>query len=225
MDAEVIVAMNGCEEIAVDYIRSLGRRFRFIWTDKRIGAVTALNLAAQISDGEYIIKMDDDVEILDWGGNNSWINLLTEPFLQDNKMGQTGAFLESSWGGYYVLVGWMTMIPRRIWDEVGGLDTIFNPGNGDDIDLSIKIQKAGYKAVSNPPMLPNREDVNLAKIAFPAFHKSFREYALMRYEDSVAVNNYELELRNYRILWERYGGPVHQEAMLRLGKYLSKFIY
>ena len=222
VDAEVIIAMNGCEPMAIDYIRSLGRRFRFIWADKRIGAVTALNLAAQISDGEYIIKMDDDVEILDWGGNNSWINLLTDPFLQDVKMGQVGAMLEYTWGGYLALVGWLSMIPRRIWYEVGGLDPIFNPGNGDDIDLSIKIQKAGYKITTNPPVFPDRTITNLAILAFPAHHKSFREYAIPR-NDNVTIDGYALELKNYRILWERYGPPIDPEPLARFNKYLSLF--
>ena len=36
---------------------------------------------------------------------------------------------------------------KRVWDELGGLDSLFNPFYWEDIDLSYRALKAGYKLV------------------------------------------------------------------------------
>ena len=199
-DVEVIVSMNGCEPEARNYIESLGNRFRFIWVDKRIGAVKAFNLAAKVSDGEYLVKMDDDVQILNWGRN--WLDLLVNPFLLDKDVGQTGAVIEPSWGNFKALVGFITMSSKKIWNELGGLDMAFNPGNGDDIDYSIRVQKAGYK-IQQVPSLPAIHNGDGFIMAFPAAHISHAEYNYNGIEAS------ELKKRNCRILYQRYGAPTH----------------
>ena len=205
-DAEVIVAMNGCEEEAFDYVRSHG--FRFIWVDRRIGAVAAYNLAAQVSDGEYLVKMDDDVIILDWGANNQWLNLLLEPYLKEQNVGQTGVWKDKTWGDYFELHGFITMTPKKVWDELGGLDMAFNPGCGDDADYSIRVQKAGYKLVEWPPTAI----INGKRTMFyPAIHISIGEY----FENSTQ-RKIELVTRNREILEERYGLPTDPECFERM---------
>ena len=141
-DVEVIVCMNGCEIEAIDYIKSLGERFRFIWVDRRIGSCYATNLAAKISDAKYLMRMDEDVIVLDWG-NQYWLDLLLAPFV-DEKMAQVGPWLQHHFG-YKTLVGFLYLTLREIWEKVGGLDVVFDPGSGEDPDYSIKVQQLGYK--------------------------------------------------------------------------------
>jgi GT2 family glycosyltransferase len=95
-DAEIIVSMNGCEFEAINYIKSLGNRFRFVWVDRRIGVSKATNLASKVCNCEYIVVMDDDVVILEWG-INCWLDMLIKPF-ENEKVGQTGVWLQTSWG-------------------------------------------------------------------------------------------------------------------------------
>jgi glycosyltransferase involved in cell wall biosynthesis len=206
-DAEIIVAMNGCEEEALDYVRNLittfKSRIRFIWVDRRIGAVATYNLAAQISEGEYLVKMDDDITILDWGGNNTWLNLLLEPYSTDQGLGQTGVWVDKTWGDYYELHGFLTITPKKVWDEIGGLDMAFNPGYGDDADYSIRVQKAGYRIAENPPTAV----VDGKRITYyPAFHASRGEYFFN------SKQKVELALRNRALLRERYGYPTDPKA-------------
>ena len=40
---------------------------------------------------------------------------------------------------------WSMYIPMKIIDEIGLFDISFNPGQGDDIDYSYRVQKAGYQ--------------------------------------------------------------------------------
>lgn len=39
---------------------------------------------------------------------------------------------------------------RSVWDELGGMDTLYNPFYWEDIDLSYQILKSGYKIVFEP---------------------------------------------------------------------------
>lgn len=45
-----------------------------------------------------------------------------------------------------LLIGFYLMIPRKIWDEVGGMDPAFFLGC-DDLDLSIRLRDAGFSLV------------------------------------------------------------------------------
>ena len=146
-DAEIIVAMNGCQPEARKYIESLG--FRFIWIDRKVGAITSFNLAAKIADGKYLIKLDDDIQILDWGSNNYWIKLLEEPF-SDPKMGVVGPVIDPN---YNEVIAFCMMTPKKLFLDMGGFDPQFDPWFGDDIDYCYRLQKAGYKIAQNPPSL------------------------------------------------------------------------
>lgn len=46
--------------------------------------------------------------------------------------------------------GGAAMFRKSIWQELGGMDTIYNPFYWEDIDLSYRAQKAGYKLVFEP---------------------------------------------------------------------------
>lgn len=201
-DAEVIVGMNGCDIEAIDYVKSLGSRFRYIWVDRRIGLCSISNLVAKIADGEYLVRMDDDLEILPWGCNNVWLDLLLAPFLEDSNVGQTGPSLQVSYGGYNALVGFLTMTTKKLWDQIGGLDIAFDPGMGEDADYSIKLQKNGYKLAGVPPgtnaiyVAPSQQ-----VSTYPCWHASRVVYGFPGLRD-----------RNAEILLKRYG-PVAQKGV------------
>lgn len=45
-----------------------------------------------------------------------------------------------------LLIGFFLMIPRKVWNEMGGLDTAFFLGC-DDLDLSLRLRDAGYELI------------------------------------------------------------------------------
>ena len=194
-DAEVIVAMNGCPKEARDYVESLGNRFRCLWIDRRVGLCTTANLAVKIAEGEYIVRLDDDAFILDWGGNNNWLNILMEPFLRDEKVGQSGVALEHHDKGYHSLIGFLTMTKKKLWNEIGGLDVLFDPGGHEDKDYSIKVQNLGYKVIGVCELEHTNGPVPLTG-QYPIYHMSRVDY-------NMGVN--ELHEKNSKIFKERYG--------------------
>ena len=148
-DIDIIASLNGCSIESIDYIKSLGNRFRFVWVDQRIGLCRASNLAYSMCDSKYLIRMDEDVAILDWG-NNIWVDMMLNPF-SDEKTGQVGVVVHDR-AEYKSAVGFLTMIPKNVLKQIGGWDNRFDDLRhvelttmAEDTDISIRIQKAGYE--------------------------------------------------------------------------------
>ena len=195
-DIEIIVTMNGCETEGRKYVESLGKHVRFIWIDRRIGAISAFNLAASIANGEYLVKLDDDIEILTWGENNYWLQLLTEPY-SDSNMGATGPVIDPN---YEEVVGFCMMTPNKLFHELGGFDPQFDPVWGDDIDYCYRLKKAGYKIAQNPPFL---NVINgIFQMGFPLNHDSEDRHSARSIEEK--IKQYELAEDHKRIIREKH---------------------
>ena len=157
-NVEVIVVANGCEDDETkEYVESLGDHFTLLWFDEALGYTKATNAGISNALGEYLILLNNDVVLFDRYDVNSpypyadvpintWINMLEQPFLEDPKIAITGPrkLYEKSIN-YWFLVFAIVMIKRRLFDDFGLLDEIFNPGGGEDIDFAVKVQQAGYK--------------------------------------------------------------------------------
>ena len=74
-ETEIIVIANGSPKDTQDYIASTNIKSQY-YPDP-IGYPSAINAGIDISEGEYIILLNDDTEIL----NNNWISMLEEPLL------------------------------------------------------------------------------------------------------------------------------------------------
>ncbi|MFA5746191.1 MAG: glycosyltransferase, partial [archaeon] len=91
---EVIVVANGCKDNTREYVESLGDPFKLLWFDEGLGYTKATNEGMKIATGEYIIPLNNDVQILDLGqGHNKWLNDLLKPFETDESIGITGPML------------------------------------------------------------------------------------------------------------------------------------
>lgn len=178
-NVEVIIIANGCTDGTKDYVSSLNENFSIIWNDKLIGFSKAVNLGIKHSKGEYIILLNNDVIILDWGNNNRWIKQLEEPFLKDEQLAISGPkYAEIPPILYGYLEFWCAMIKKKIVEEIGFLDEIFT-----DADFCIRTQIKRYhiKTVEN------------MSIYFDGKNISQSDYSN------------EISERNKKILVEKYG--------------------
>jgi len=162
--AEVIVVANGCEDGTEDYVRSLGEPYKLLSTPEPLGYIRATNAGAMIAKGEYILFLNDDVLILDWGSNNGWIRMLLDPLESDPKMGITCTNKDIWSEGRYFAVFFCAMTRRKLFIETGLLDEAFGMGCGEDCDYSLKIQDKGYKLAQVPV------DHSCWRTAFPIWH-------------------------------------------------------
>lgn len=163
-NAEVIVVANGCgDDGTKEFVESLGDNFVLIWFDEPLGYTKATNIGISNSLGEYLILLNNDIVILD----DTWLNTLEQPFLEDPKMAITGPrkLLEKSINKWFLVFA-TVMIKSKFFDEFGLLDEIFNPGGGEDIDFAVKVQNAGYKI----RQVPVDKDDWSYEVSFPMCH-------------------------------------------------------
>lgn len=178
-DVEVIVVANGCGNDGTrEFVENLGDPFKLLWFPDPLGYTLATNLGIKVSNGEYVVLLNNDCVILDWQGKSDWLRMLEKPFLEDAKMAITGPTkifsgpkIEDWEGvGMWFIIFYCAMIKRHLFQELGLLDEVFNPGGGEDIDFSAKAQIAGYNIREVPV---EREEWTYVT-SFPIYHAAER---------------------------------------------------
>ena len=149
---EVIVVANGCKDKTAEYVDSLGHPFKLLWFDEGLGFTKAINEGVKIAQADYIVLLNNDTVILDKGApKNAWLDMLVNPFLEDDKVGITGPLeLHDDYADADVMIFFCVMIKRELFDKIGLLDESYSPGGGEDVDFSVKAQQLGYKQVVVP---------------------------------------------------------------------------
>jgi hypothetical protein len=101
------------------------------------------------------------------------------------------------------------MISKKVIEEIGFLDEIFNPGYGEDIDYCFKVRNAGYRVVQVPDdaSYTRVRDASDHTINFPLYHPGSKTV------HSVPKWN-EIVERNERILRERYNEAIFFQNMV-----------
>jgi GT2 family glycosyltransferase len=195
---EVIIVANGCTDGTIEFVQNLNNdAVVLLESEEPLGYTCATNLGIKAARGEFIILMNNDVMLL--GQDKSlWLRTMEEPFLKNPRMGITGVHeLISPETGRSFLLFYMVMIKRELFDKLGLLDEIFNPGAGEDTDFSHKAEDAGYEilSVADQTLAP---DANFYITTFPIYHRA---------EATVHdLSNWsEIFKRNGQTLKERYG--------------------
>lgn len=144
-NVELIIVANGAEKETKKLVLPIGGKM--IWFDERIGVTKALNEGIKVATGEYIILLNDDVELLKQN-KNTWIDMLMQPF-ENGLVGITGPLkkfdleIEQDF-----LIFFCVMIKKSTFEEIGLLDESLKCGC--DIDFSIRAKKQGYNIVQVP---------------------------------------------------------------------------
>lgn len=144
MNCEVIVVANGCTDGTEEYVKSLGAPVKLLSFSEPMGFIRATNSGITASTGEYILFLNNDVQILDWG-KDGWIRTLTDPLDNDPSLAATGSNRDAWAIDRWFLVGFCVMTRRRLLFQMGLLDETFGLGCGEDCDYCLKVQASGYK--------------------------------------------------------------------------------
>lgn len=172
-EAEIIVVANGCTDGTVDYAKEAlhytdGYKVRIVETDEPLGYTVAVNLGLGVARGEFVVLMNNDAQVLEWGKDGKWLELLREPFDLDPTVGITGPKkIMSKETGRQFVIFFLAMIRRKTFYEVGYLDETFNPGGGEDIDFCMRLEKAGYRCAAVPDDGPKAADY---VTSYPIYH-------------------------------------------------------
>jgi len=197
-DIEVIISANGCKDNTKEYVESLGEPFKLVWNEDAIGYSRATNAGIEISKGDYILLLNNDVILLEQQ-KNTWIDMLLEPF-KDSSVGITGPLKgPSSPAGRDFIIFFCCMIKREVFNKIGLLDIIFGVGGGEDTDFCIKAENIGYKTIQVPNQTLSSDEKFLVG-GFPIYHKGEATV-----HDPNCVSGWsEIFETNSRILAERY---------------------
>lgn len=165
---EVVVGLDGDNP---EYRKALSRYpLTVSWTARRQGACTATNLAASRARGEYLLLCNDDMvpapgwcdAMLRLAGPNAVVSGTcwepgAVPAPPPHKVRDLGRDPESFRISRFFEeaaseepadepgINYPFLIPKRLWDRLGGLDTRFEPGSASDPDFFIRL------ALMEPP--------------------------------------------------------------------------
>lgn len=206
-NVEVLVVCNGCRDGQEEYVRSLGEPFRVISFQDPLGYTKATNEGIKAATGDYLIFLNDDAVLLPQY-KNQWLDFLIQPFLEDPKMGITGPLqLFDDYAGEDVIIGFCLCIKKSVMQEAmketgGLLDEIYSPGSGEDIDLCVKVKRAGYK-VRQVPEEGSHGFSHTNVGAFQIYHvnnqtfKDIEEYTrwIVKRNGKINMNRYNRNIR------------------------------
>jgi GT2 family glycosyltransferase len=121
------------------------------------GAVSATNTGLKYvfeNPTPYIMILDNDIEILE--SNTTWLSDLISYFEEDEAVGVVGASSDKVIGLQHVsqitsdqepkfLISFAMMMSLKCAKKTGLWDTRFDPGNCEDLDITLRARRAGFK--------------------------------------------------------------------------------
>lgn len=173
--AEIIIVDDGSIDNSCTFILNLKSKvenLKLIKNEKNMGFSSTVNKGVKSANGEIVILLNTDVL-----PENGFLEPLLGHF-EDEKMFAVGCMDKSIEGGKTVLRGrglglWKRgfLVHRRgevdktttlwvsggssafrksVWEKLGGLNELYNPFYYEDIDLSYRAVKSGYKILFEP---------------------------------------------------------------------------
>ena len=170
--AEVIVVDDASEDDSVSFVRGNFPEVKIIVKDKNSGYSSTVNLGVKNAKGDLIILLNSDAypkknylaPLLPYFKNPSVfaVGMLHEN-IEEDKIIKRGRGLANFIKGFLVhrrgevdkndtfwVNGGAGIFRKKIWDTLGGLREIYDPFYWEDIDLSFRAVKAGFKIFFEP---------------------------------------------------------------------------
>jgi GT2 family glycosyltransferase len=193
-EVEIIVVANGCTDCTRDYVLTLNNT-KLIWFDEPIGYTRATNEGIKAATGDYVLLLNNDVQILDYWPKNQWLAKLTQPFLMNKKLAISGPvkYHEPAINKDF-LIFFCVLINRSVFEKTGLLDEIFSPGYGEDIDFCMRVQ---HNEMEWECIINTQQENGIHVGNFPLYHKGTATFSEMGTYGEVVK-------RNKIILQERY---------------------
>jgi GT2 family glycosyltransferase len=174
---EVLVADNatpGEDVLALERVSGL----RFIRWPENMGFLRSCNAAAKLAKGDFLFFLNNDTEILP-GAVDTLVELFdarpdaglvgSKLIYPDGRLQEAGGIMwrdGSAWNygnlsdpqrpefNYVREVDYISgaaiMLPRALWEEMGGFDEHFLPAYCEDSDLAFRVRAAGWKVLYQP---------------------------------------------------------------------------
>lgn len=224
-EVEIIVVDDGSTDNSVDEIHNYNAEFKVIQNEKNLGFSSAINRGVKEANGQMIVLLNTDVVV-----QANFLEPLIKHF-RDPDVFAVGCMDKNIENGKVVLRGrgigkwhrgflmhqrgevnkkdtlWVNggsgAFKRRIWEKIGGFDQLYNPFYWEDIDLSYRALKSGYKILFENKSVVQHEHLQGAiKKNFSSFQ--VKSVAYRNQFIFVWKNATDLNLWFSHILWLPY---------------------
>lgn len=177
VDYEVIVMDDASTDKTPEFLKNI-KGIRYIRNTTNLGFLVSCNEAARQAKGEYLVFLNNDTRVHRYWLDNllAIFSLLPKAGLVGSKLIFPNGKLQEAGGiiwadgsaqnfgrdddpdGYrynYVrevdyVSGASIILPRLLWERLGGFDQQYQPAYYEDVDLAFKVRQAGYKVVYQP---------------------------------------------------------------------------
>jgi GT2 family glycosyltransferase len=158
-DYEIIVIANSRDKSLVDFVTTDSRITKFVLNSVNPGVARSWNIGAEMSEGEYLCFVSDDVRI----GKNAIEQLVTalDTRPEVDEVGPRGDLYVNGEPSKFVgltqpeytdvVSGFLFMVRQTAYWAVGGFDVAYTPAGCEEVDFSFAIINAGGKCL----ILPN----------------------------------------------------------------------
>jgi GT2 family glycosyltransferase/glycosyltransferase involved in cell wall biosynthesis len=174
---EVIVVDDGSSD-ETRHMERFVRGIRVVRHESALGFVDACNDGARLARGEFVVFLNNDTEatarwldeLIAATRNFANVGLVGSKLVYpDGRLQEAGGIIWGSGNPWNVgrggnandprynylreadyVSGAALMLPRRIWEEVGGFSPEFAPGYFEDTDLAMKVRASGYRVLYVP---------------------------------------------------------------------------
>lgn len=172
VDAEFVVVDDASTDDSLTVIKTQFPQVKIIAREKNEGFASTVNVGVRNSSGDLILLLNSDVV-----PKKDFLKYLI-PHFKNPQVFAVGCLQKSSKTdgakiqgrgigrferGFLIhgpgsldktntlwVFGGAGMFRKKIWEKLGGMDTLYNPFYWEDIDLSYRALKAGYKLVFEP---------------------------------------------------------------------------
>lgn len=206
-EVEVIVVANGCTdntEMVFRMSELLPSHRKLLQFPEPLGFPKAVNHGVRAARGEYIILMNNDVQLLEQP-KNKWLEILEQPFKEFANAGISGPL---RLGGAFVnrpfVCFFLAMIHRSVYDAIGFHDESFGIGAYEDADFTYRAEDAGFSTHQVPDENPMPVDGQYNVSKFPVFHPG----ELTMHDDSLVDDWSDKHTIGLKLLADKYGSDV-----------------
>ncbi len=224
-DAEIIVVDDASVDGSLEVLVNFGKKIRVIKNEKNLGFSSTVNRAIKEAKGEIVILLNSDVI-----PEKGFLPPLLSHF-DDEKVFAVGCMDKSVENGKIILRGrgigswkkgflmhsrgevnrmdtlWVSggsgAFRKSIWDKLGGFSHLYDPFYWEDIDLSYRALKSGYKIVFEPKSIVIHEH---EKGAIKSTYSNFKVKTIAYRNQFIFVwkNATDLDLLFSHLLWLLY---------------------
>ncbi|MEK7169069.1 MAG: glycosyltransferase family 2 protein [Patescibacteria group bacterium] len=191
-EIEVIVVDDGSEDNSVGVIKKF-LKVKLLINSKNVGFSQTVDRGVGEARGELILLLNNDV-LPQKGFLEPLLTHFNDPKVfavgcMDKSVEKNGEIVLRGRGtglwkrGFLVhsrgevdsndtlwVSGGSGMFRKSIWEELGGLNTLYNPFYWEDIDLSYRAQKSGYKVIfENKSVVLHEHEKGIIKKKFSPF--------------------------------------------------------